>query len=126
MKLEMEFQGSEISEIKIGKNEIEIHFSHVVIISSPASSGACKTQGVSATIFIGSPRYKKLPKEGKLSDGELYGIPGKPLNGRIAVDFQSCRECELELSVEHDDFSISGKSFKVNVDMKTLPDELRH
>ncbi len=126
MKLEMEFHGSEISEIKIGTNELEILFSHVVIITTPASSGETKTQGVSAMIRIGSPKYKKLPKGGKLSDGELYGIPGKPLNGRLPVDFSSARDCELELSIENDDFSISGKSFMIQVDMASLPHEYRH
>jgi len=126
MKLEMEFQGSEISEIKIGKDEIIIRFSHVVIVTTPASSCDAKTDGVSATIRIGKPKYKKLPKEGKLSDGELYGVPGKPLNGRIPVDYSSTRDCELELSVESNDYTITGKSFEVSVDMKHLPDELRH
>lgn len=126
MKLEMEFHGSEISEIKVGKYELEIRFSHVVIITTPASSCKPKSQGVSAMIRIGSPKYKKLPKEGKLSDGELYGIPGKALNGRVPVDFSSARDCELELSIEHNEYTISGKSFTISVDMASLPDELRH
>ena len=126
MKLEMEFHGSEISEIKVGKNEIEICFSHVVIITTPASGCKPKTEGVSAMIRIGSPKYKKLPKEGKLDDGELYGIPGKALNGRIPVDFSSARDCELELSLDHIDYTITGKSFMIHVDMASLPDELRH
>ena len=112
--------------MKVGPNEIEIRFSHVAIITTPESSATPKTNGVSASIKIGQPQYKRLPKKGVLSDGELYGIPGKALNGRVPVDFTSNRECELELSIENTEYTIAGKSFVISVDMATLPDELRH
>lgn len=126
MKLEMEFLGSEIAEVKTKGSEIEIFFSHVVIITTPESSAKPKKSGVTASIKIGNFKCKKLPKSGVLSDGELYGIPNKALNGRIPVDFQSQRDCELELTVENIDYTITGKSFLIHVDMNTLPDELRH
>ncbi|MBC7661212.1 MAG: hypothetical protein H7249_16060 [Chitinophagaceae bacterium] len=128
MKLEMEFHDSIISDVKVlaELDAIEIRFSHVVIVTTPESSAVPQNSRVSATIRITKPKYKRLPKKGLLSDGELYGIPGKPLNGRIPVDFQCDRECELELSVESTDYSITGKSFLVVVDLATLPDELRH
>ncbi|RYZ60156.1 MAG: hypothetical protein EOP07_01805 [Proteobacteria bacterium] len=126
MKLEMEFQGSEISEIKSLKTELEIRFRHVMIITTPESSAKPKKTGVSAIIRIGTAKYKKLPKEGIIEDGELYGIPNKALNGRIPVDFTIARDCELELTIDHIDYVITGKSFMISVDMACLPDELRH
>ncbi|MES2743800.1 MAG: hypothetical protein V4655_00175 [Bdellovibrionota bacterium] len=126
MKLEMEFHGSKISEVKSSAGELEIVFSHVVIICTPESSAKPKTTGVTAAIKIGGYKCKKLPKEGVLSDGELYGIPNKALNGRIAVDFAVKRDCELEITIDHIDYTITGKSFQIHVDMNNLPDEFRH
>ncbi|MDQ3232318.1 MAG: hypothetical protein M3Q07_10895, partial [Pseudobdellovibrionaceae bacterium] len=100
MKLEIDFHGSEIAEIKTGTNELEIIFSHVVIVQagSPAVS-------VPATLKVGQPKYSKLPKKGRLTDGELYGVPGKALNGRIPVDLNCERDCELSLSFEDKDYT---------------------
>lgn len=126
MKLEMEFQGSEIEEVKILGSDLEILFSHVVIVTDQAPSTKAKPMAVTATIRIHKYKCKKLPKKGVLSDGELYGIPNKALNGRIPIDFQSQRDCELEITIEHVDFTISGKSFLISVDMSKLPDEYRH
>lgn len=116
MKLEIDFHGSEISEIKADKNELEIIFSHAVIVqagSEPVS--------VPATIKVGQPKYSKLPKKGRLTDGELYGVPGKALNGKIAVDLKCERDCELSLSFEDKDYTIHGKSFHVIADLTKLP-----
>src|SRR4051812_26819461 len=118
MKLEIDFQGSEIIEVKGDKTELEIVFSPAVIVGAP---GVEKITNVPATIKIGSPKYSKLPKKGRLSDGELYGVPGKPLNGRIPVDLKCNRECELSLSFEDKDFTITGKSFQVIADLSKLP-----
>lgn len=116
MKLEIDFHGSEIADVKTGKNELEIIFSHVVIVrpgSEPVS--------VPATIKVGQPKYRQLPKKGRLTDGELYGVPGKALNGRIPVDLKCDRECELSLSFEDKDYTIHGKSFHVIADLTKLP-----
>lgn len=116
MKLEIEFHGSEIAEIKAGKNELEIVFSHAVI-----SQAGDKSVSVPAVLKVGSPKFSKLPKKGRLTDGELYGVPGKPLNGRIPVDLKCDCECELELSVEDKDYTIHGKSFHLQADLSKLP-----
>jgi len=116
MKLEIDFHGSEIAEIKTGKNELEIIFSQVMVVQagSPAVS-------VPATLKVGQPKYSKLPKNGRLTDGELYGVPGKALNGRIPVDLKCDRECELSLSFEDKDYTIHGKSFHMLADLSKLP-----
>lgn len=126
MKLEIEFHGSEIAEVKTSGSEIEIFFSHVVIVSTPENAAKPRSSGVTASIKIGNFKCKKLPKKGLLSDGELYGIPNKPLNGRIPVDFTINRDCELELTVENIDYTIVGKSFLLSVNMNALPAEYRH
>jgi hypothetical protein len=126
MKLEMEFQGSKISDVKSSSGELEIKFSHVVIVCTPASSAKPKSSGVTGTIKIQGYKCKKLPKEGTLSDGELYGIPNRALNGRIPIDFFAKRDCELEITIDQMEYTITGKGFQIQVDMTTLPDELRH
>ncbi|HET9238159.1 MAG TPA: hypothetical protein VFO10_12945 [Oligoflexus sp.] len=116
MKLEIDFHGSEIADVKTGKNELEIIFSHAVIVQAGAAPVS-----VPATIKVGQPKYSKLPKKGRLTDGELYGVPGKALNGRIPVDLKCERECELSLSFEDKDYTIHGKSFHVIADLTKLP-----
>jgi hypothetical protein len=116
MKLEIDFHGSEIAEIKTGKNELEIIFSQVVIVQAGSPSVS-----VPATLMVGQPKYSKLPKNGRLTDGELYGLPGKALNGRIPVDLKCERDCELSLSFEDKDYTIHGKSFHVIADLSRLP-----
>jgi hypothetical protein len=116
MKLEIDFHGSEIADIRTGNNELEIVFSRVVLVqagSDPVS--------VPAIIKVGLPKYSKLPKKGRLTDGELYGVPGKALNGRIPVDLKCDRDCELSLSFEDKDYTIHGKSFQVIADLTKLP-----
>jgi hypothetical protein len=119
MKLEIDFQGSEILDVKADKTELQIVFSQAVIVSS----GSSLDTGVKvpATLKIGMPKFAKLPKKGRLSDGELYGVPGKALNGRIPVDLKCNRDCELSLSFEDKDYTITGKSFQVIVDPACLP-----
>ncbi len=126
MKMEMDFQGSEISEVIVSPDEIEIRFSHAVLVNLSPSSREGTKIGIKASIRIGKPKYKKLPKKGRLTDGEVYGIPGKPLNGRIALDSQYQRDCELSLSYEDSDYTIQGKSLKIFVDLSSLPPELKH
>ena len=119
MKLEIDFQGSEISEVKADKNELQIIFSHAVIVNSPDNRK--NPEGIPAKVMIGSPKFAKLPKKGRLSDGELYGVPGKALNGRIPIDLNCNRDCELTLSFEDKDYTITGKSFQVIADLSKLP-----
>lgn len=126
MKLELEFQGSVISEVKIIGSDLEILFSHVVIITDSPQDSKPKTSKLSASIKIEKFKSKKLPKSGVVSDGELYGIPNKALNGRLPIDFHYQRDCELEITLEHIDFVISGKAFHLSVEMSKLPDEYRH
>lgn len=116
MKLEFAFHGAEIAEIKTGKTLLEIIFGAAVIMRSGVPLGTAP-----ATLRIGTPKYSKLPKTGRLTDGELYGIPGKALNGCIPVDLRCDRECELSLSFEDKDFTIHGKSFHLTVDLTKLP-----
>jgi len=126
MGLEIDFHNSEVSEVKIGDKQIEIHFSHAVVVSSSAQGfDEEKSIGIKAQITIGSPKYKKLPGSVKLTDGELYGVPGKSLNGRISVDFKYDRDCELVLSDQSNDYTIHGKYIQVFVDLSSLPKELR-
>ncbi len=119
MKLEIDFQGSEILDVKADKTELEIVFSQAVIVRSGSSLD--NVVRVPATLKIGMPKFAKLPKKGRLSDGELYGVPGKALNGRIPVDLKCNRDCELSLSFEDKDYTITGKSFQVIVDPACLP-----
>jgi hypothetical protein len=116
MKLEIDFHGSEIADVKTGTNELEIVFSQVVIVQAGRPNAS-----VPAVLKVGQPKYSKLPKKGKLTDGELYGVPGKPLNGRIPVDLKCARDCELSLSFEDKDYTIHGKDFQVIADLTKLP-----
>ncbi len=116
MKLEIDFHGSEIADIRTGKNELEIVFSHAVIVQP-----GHEPMVVPATLKVAQPKFSKLPKKGRLTDGELYGVPGKALNGRIPVDLKCDRECELSLSFEDKDYTIHGKSFHVIADLTKLP-----
>ncbi len=126
MQLELEFHGSEIAEIKIGaKDELEIYLSRAVVVLN----GEAKSDPIiiSALIRIGGAKLPKaMPKKGLLADGELYGIPGKALNGKIPVDFSCQRACELSLSFEGGDYSINGKTFVLIPDLSKLPAELKH
>lgn len=124
MKLEIEFHDSEISEIKVGPKEIEIYFSRAVIIGIPQGENA-QTLVVPAIIKVGNPKYKSLPK-GKLSDGEIYGIPGKALNGHIPVNFNFDRACELVFTDQNDEHTIHGKSLRVHADLSHLPSAVKH
>ncbi|WP_141732080.1 hypothetical protein [Oligoflexus tunisiensis] len=116
MKLEIDFHGSEIADVKTGSNELEIVFSQVVIVQAGGPNVS-----VPAVLRVGQPKYSKLPKKGRLTDGELYGLPGKPLNGRIPVDLKCERDGELSLSFEDKDYTIHGKSFHVIADLTKLP-----
>jgi hypothetical protein len=116
MKLEIDFHGSEIADIKTGTNELEIIFSQVVIVQ-PGHPNV----SVPAVLKVGQPRYSRLPKKGRLTDGELYGVPGKPLNGRIPVDLNCARDLELSLSFEDKDYTIHGRSFQIIADLTRLP-----
>ncbi len=126
MKLELEFAGSVIREVKVNGTDLEISFDHMVISSPDSSAAKLKTGSVTGRIRIGQYKGKKLPKKGTLSDGEIYGIPGKALNGKIPADFHFKKEVEVELSVENTDYTITGKSLSVEVDMSSLPDVYRH
>ncbi len=124
MKLEVEFAGSIIREVKINGSDLEIIFEHVVLAGSDAS--IAKLKGVTGRLRVGNYKGKKLPKKGTLSDGEIYGIPGKALNGRIPADFHFKKEVEIEFTVESTDYTITGKSLSVELDMSSLPEVFRH
>ena len=116
MYWEMDFNGSAISEIVTEPLVLEIRFSEAHLL---------KKEGVNELRFfapalmkIGHPKFKRLPSKGRLTDGELYGVPGKPLNGRLPIDLLLKRPCELTLSVEDEEFTIHGKSFHLVVDLK--------
>lgn len=122
MNLEIDFHNSEISGVKIGLGQIEIYFSHAVVVShSTQDLSETKPFAVKAHIIIGKPKYKKLPGNVKLSDGELYGIPGKALNGRVPVNLLFDRDCELVLSDQSNDYTIYGKNIRIVADLTTLP-----
>lgn len=124
MKLEIEFHDSEISEIKVGPKEIEICFSRAIIIGIPQGEDS-RQLAVPATIKVGNPKYKSLPK-GKLSDGEIYGIPGKALNGHIPINFTFDRACELVFTDQNDEHTIHGKTLRVSCDLSMLPSDVKH
>ena len=122
MSQEIEFAQSEIAEIISNSKELIIHFRLVTIVASGsiAPSETARSYQVPASVTIDQPRYKTLPKKGVLADGELYGVPGKPLNGRLPIDYRCARSIELVLvdqSVEH---SIHGKGIVVKVEKPGL------
>jgi hypothetical protein len=126
MKLELEFQSSILSDIKINGKNLEFHFSPAIVIACiPAQDlHQEKKIQVDVVVCIGQPKYKSLPKVGKLTDGELYGILGKSLNGRVPIDLNIQRPCELVLSNEDKEYTISGQSFHIIADLKILKNEM--
>jgi hypothetical protein len=115
---DLEFAQSEIAEITKSARELLIRFTYIMVVPSGSQTGEARK--VPASITITQPRFKSLPKKGLLSDGELYGIPGKPLNGRVPVNFRFDKGIELVLvdqSVEH---SIHGQAIVIQIDSTAL------
>lgn len=125
MRLEMEFQGSKVSDIIENSGELEIFLDGVQLIQDNSSDSIPRFI-VKVCIRMVKAKYLKLPKQGILTDGELYGIPGKALNGRIPLDYQSNRDVELCLSYEDQEFTIRGKGIHIAVEPASLPAELKH
>lgn len=67
---------------------------------------------VSARMSLIGIKAKALPKPGKLTDGEVFGIPGKPLNGTIPLPFVGKGDYEVELSVEDKSTTIFCKEIR--------------
>ena len=93
------FESSEILEVKEGADALEIKLA--------AQNGSGET--FEASLNLRSTKAKKLPKPGKLTDGEVFGIPGKPLDGRMPFPFVGRGDYEVELSVEDKSVTIFCK-----------------
>lgn len=113
MTFEIEFAGSEIEEIVVSKAEMEIRFASFVVVTAKSDSGLKGTKRVSGSLKITGPKFKTLPVKGVLSDGELYGVAGKALNGRLAANFRSEKGVELMLADAKGEHSIHGKGIEV-------------
>ena len=109
MALEIHFADSEITDIHKKDQTLEIVIRQVVDADGKETTRDLGT----VVITIDKPSYKSLPKKGRLSDGELYGIPGKALNGRVPVEFSYKGDCELTLADEKNEFEIKGKGIFV-------------
>lgn len=124
MKLEIDFYDSEIASIHQSPSDLELILDPAVLVVS-SSPSASAPHIVNTRLIIAQPKFKSLPKKGRLTDGELYGIPGKALNGRIPVSFQFAGECELVLSGEKTDYTIHGKGIRIITDLTKLPESLQ-
>lgn len=111
MKWQMELQDSELSLVREIAGTLSLQFLQAKIITEQS-----EPKRLSVTITIFKPKYSKLPKVGRLTDGELYGVMGKPLNGRIPINFSFNKACELVLSVEDKDYSIEGAGISLTID----------
>ena len=122
MKTSLAFQDSQITDIKVVDKGLEIVFSSIRVISPEGTANLTNGDGAPiATLILGHTKYAKLPKKGVLTDGELFGIPGKPLNGQIPIPLQRVGDFELNLCYEDKEFSIRCKSIQLNVDLTVMP-----
>lgn len=96
------FEDSEIIDVIDQDESIEIKFK--------ANIGNEKS--VEAFLSLVTPKAKKLPKPGKLTDGEIYGIAGKPLDGKVPFPFVGKGDFEVELSVEDKSVTIFCKEIR--------------
>ncbi len=122
MKTYFAFQDSEITEIKVQDKTLEIVFGAIRVIT-PDGQATIRNPDKTpiATLIAGQAKYAKLPKKGVLTDGELFGIPGKPLNGQISLPLQRVGDFEINLCYEDKEFSIRCKSIQLQVDLSVVP-----
>lgn len=115
--LEIEFAGSEIEEIIVSPKLLEIRFAYFVVLQKGEIVQDGKQDSehrqVPGSLKVIEPKYKSLPGKGLLSDGELYGIAGKALNGRLPINFRADRGIELVLEDAKGEHSIQGKGFEL-------------
>jgi hypothetical protein len=116
------FQDSQITEIRVQDKNLEIVFGSIRVIS-PEGQANIKNPDDSpiATLLLGQAKYAKLPKKGTLTDGELFGIPGKALNGQIPLPLEKIGDFEVNLCFEDKEFSIRCKSVQLKVDLTVVP-----
>ncbi|MCX6127803.1 MAG: hypothetical protein NTX25_01915 [Proteobacteria bacterium] len=117
MGLEFDFHGAELSEITAQPDQVILFFSQILIVEVHPSKGVLpgQDQWASATLSLKKPKYKSLPKKGKIIEAELYGIPGKALNGRLTIDFKFKGDCELVLELLKSEYSIHAQALDISL-----------
>ncbi len=120
MPWQFSFQNAQLMEVRNQEKELELGFSAINIIAQ-GQSQIISDQKIIARLQLGQCKFKSLPKKGLLTDGELYGVPGKALNGMLPIPLDRQGDFELTLSFEDKDYTIFCKKVQLIIDPKCLP-----
>lgn len=118
--MQISFQNAFLYEIQTDQREISLHFT---AFSLAKGEELIVVEGHKPVLILKAKaaKWKTLPKKGALTDGELYGVPGKPLNGLIPYPLTRKGEFELIVSMEDKDYTIFCQELELWLDTKSVP-----
>jgi len=115
MKQRIELHDSQIENVIVKSDTIEIIFQTLVVLNVTDEFGFefDKTTYSPGTLAIKEARYKSLPSKGDIFDGHL--LIGEYRYDLIPVDLKVNKPCALFISQESGDHLIFGKEISVTV-----------
>lgn len=120
------FEGSEIAQVSQEEDRIVISFASIRLRDRHGSEfSQHRVEPWAGRMELSGARCKRLPKPGILTDGELYGMAGKALNGRLPLVLSCQGELELELAVEDRSVTILCQQMIFHVAAELTEDRYR-